>query len=325
MVEISVIVPVYNVETYLEKCINTLLALKGESYEIILVDDGSKDQSGALCDKYARLVPEKVRVIHQQNMGLSSARNTGIEAAKGKYITFVDSDDWVEPGFLDILYGNIIHTGADLSCCGIIYDSTEGQIPIYCSNENVAMNRRKLFEHILLDPQFYGYACNKMYNKARIGSMRFDTTLRSAEDMDFTVRYACNCSKAVFNKTQLYHYRQRLGSMTGEFAYTPVKLSVLTVNKRLIDIYSIHAPEYRDKVIANFVKTNMNIIGRMGISKHKDSKLKTELKSNIGKYWLDVMKSPQLSLGLKANMLITRWCPTMMLKAKQFILKRKYH
>ena len=93
---ISVIVPVYNVEQYLPRCVESILAQTYENLEILLVDDGAKDGSGAICDAYARQ-DERVKVIHKENGGLSSARNAGIDASTGEYLSFVDSDDWIEP------------------------------------------------------------------------------------------------------------------------------------------------------------------------------------------------------------------------------------
>ena len=97
---ISVIVPVYNAGVYLEKCVNSILDQTFTDYELILVDDGSTDQSGALCDEFAQKDP-RVLVIHQKNAGSSAARNAGIKASKGSFLSFVDSDDWVDPDFLE--------------------------------------------------------------------------------------------------------------------------------------------------------------------------------------------------------------------------------
>lgn len=100
---ISVIVPIYKVELYLRKCINSILAQTYQNLEVILVDDGSPDQCGIICDEYAKS-DSRVRVIHQENSGVASARNAGLQAAQGDYIGFVDSDDWIAPDMYDCLY-----------------------------------------------------------------------------------------------------------------------------------------------------------------------------------------------------------------------------
>ncbi|MCB8516908.1 glycosyltransferase, partial [Enterococcus durans] len=101
MCEISIIVPIYNVEQYLRKCVDSILAQTFTDFEVILVDDGSPDNSGAICDEYAKL-DSRVRVIHKENGGLSDARNAGIEIAKGKYLGFVDSDDFIDKDMYEI-------------------------------------------------------------------------------------------------------------------------------------------------------------------------------------------------------------------------------
>lgn len=111
---ISVIVPVYNVEHYLNRCVDSILAQTYSDLEILLVDDGSTDSSGAICDAYARQ-DARVQVIHKKNGGLSDARNCGIEHAKGRYFCFVDSDDGIAPQMIEVLYRNLLNAGADVS------------------------------------------------------------------------------------------------------------------------------------------------------------------------------------------------------------------
>lgn len=125
MCEISIIVPVYKVEPYLRKCVDSILAQTFTDFEVILVDDGSPDNSGKICDEYASK-DSRVRVIHKKNGGLSSARNAGIDVARGKYLGFVDSDDYIEKDMYELLYDNIVKEQADLSICGI-YDVYEGK------------------------------------------------------------------------------------------------------------------------------------------------------------------------------------------------------
>ncbi|EGP5489252.1 glycosyltransferase, partial [Enterococcus faecium] len=125
MCEISIIVPVYKVEPYLRKCVDSILAQTFTDFEVILVDDGSPDNSGKICDEYASK-DSRVRVIHKKNGGLSSARNAGIDVARGKYLGFVDSDDYIEKDMYELLYDNIVKEQADLSICGI-YDIYAGK------------------------------------------------------------------------------------------------------------------------------------------------------------------------------------------------------
>lgn len=132
---ISVIVPVYNVEPYLRQCIDSILAQTYRDFELILVDDGSPDNCGAICDEYARR-DSRIRVIHQENGGLSAARNAGIDIATGEYISFVDSDDWVHPEYLAYLYRAVQERGVLLSACSFARTRTkidEMSIPFACT------------------------------------------------------------------------------------------------------------------------------------------------------------------------------------------------
>lgn len=124
---ISVIVPVYNVEKYLDKCINSIINQTYQNLEIILVDDGSTDNSGILCDAFCNK-DGRVQVIHQKNGGLSSARNTGIDHSNGNYLTFVDSDDWIDPTMIERLYSRIKEDHSQISFCDFKYVDEQGNI-----------------------------------------------------------------------------------------------------------------------------------------------------------------------------------------------------
>ena len=126
-VQVSVIIPIYNVEKYLEDCINSILEQTFQNYEAILVDDGSTDKCGEICDEYAKK-DSRIKVVHTENQGLSEARNTGILLAKGKYLAFVDSDDFVRNDFLQKLYEAIEKSEADICEANFVYAFTEKNI-----------------------------------------------------------------------------------------------------------------------------------------------------------------------------------------------------
>ena len=163
--EISVIVPVYNVEKYLNRCIDSILAQTFTDFELLLIDDGSTDNSGKLCDEYAAK-DKRVRVFHKENGGAASARNMGLTEASGEYIAFIDSDDWVDRTYLEVLFRICVENGVDLGCCGhqttaeytIKADIKENSITIYTPEEfwcysqsNAAIVWGKLFAKKLFD------------------------------------------------------------------------------------------------------------------------------------------------------------------------------
>ena len=117
MAQVSIIVPVYEVEKYIRKCIESIQAQTFSDFELILVDDGSKDASGRICDEYAKK-DKRIRVIHKENKGVSAARNDGIKDSMGEYICFIDADDWIEKTMLESCINNIIETDSDAVCHG---------------------------------------------------------------------------------------------------------------------------------------------------------------------------------------------------------------
>lgn len=124
MAIISIIIPVYNTEKYLEKCINSILHQKFTDFELILVDDGSTDSSGAICDYYEQL-DTRIKCVHTTNQGQSAARNYGFQFSTGKYIGYVDSDDYISPLLFETLYNNITVYNCDLSICGIALEYSD--------------------------------------------------------------------------------------------------------------------------------------------------------------------------------------------------------
>lgn len=214
MCEISVVVPVYNVERYLNKCINTILEQTFTNFELILVDDGSKDDSGNICDeikeKYSR-----IKVIHTENAGLSAARNIGIETSEGKYITFIDSDDYIHPRMLEILYSIIIENKADISLCNhqLVYDdkaisgaSINNNITVYNSVESIKKIVEKGEESMIV-------SCSKLYKQSLFSDIRFPLG-KYHEDEFVTYKILHKCTKVVATDAKLYYYFQRANSIT---------------------------------------------------------------------------------------------------------------
>ncbi|EGO6689884.1 glycosyltransferase, partial [Enterococcus faecalis] len=163
MPKISIIVPVYNVEKYLEKCVRSILAQTFTDFELILVDDGSPDSSGAMCDQFAEQ-DQRVKVIHKENGGLSDARNAGIEIATGEYLGFVDSDDYIADDMYELLYTNIVKEDADLSICGI-YDVYEGKEPVEKQQQYIVLDKVAAMKMILEAKVVSVHAVNKLYKK----------------------------------------------------------------------------------------------------------------------------------------------------------------
>lgn len=319
---VSVIVPVYNVEEYINQCVESLVKQSYQNIEIILIDDGSTDDSGILCENWSAK-DNRIKVIHTANRGLSAARNVGIKKAGGYYLYFIDSDDWVEYDLIKTLYDNMCVCAADLSSCGMIKDYGDRRFELRKDKECVEVTQRQMFHEILCNEYVYGYVCNKLFKAKLVNGLWFDEKLFSQEDMDFTMRYLKRCKKCVYTESEYYHYRQRATSMTAEIGYSPRKLSITKVYRRAIPIYEEYCPMDTYIVERNYLKININIIGRMKASNYKNGEIEKELKNNIRHYYKKVLREKKNSIGVKGNIMISYYFPGTMLKLKQKMIARR--
>ena len=211
---ISVIVPVYKVEQYLNKCVDSILGQTYENLEVILVDDGSPDGCGALCDRYAA-ADGRIRVIHKENGGLSSARNAGLDVARGEYVGFVDSDDWLEPQTYEWLLNMALEEHVKLVCAGR-YDcsSWTGQRQVgLCPRKREVISGRELAKRIFLWDNVDSAAWDKLYHRSLFRQIRYPLGVVS-EDVPTTYRIALEAGEAGMLDKPLYNYFHRDGSIT---------------------------------------------------------------------------------------------------------------
>lgn len=204
---ISVIVPVYNAEKYLHRCIDSILAQTFTNFELLLINDGSKDNSAKICDEYAAR-DQRVRVFHKENGGVSSARNMGLDNACGKWIVFVDSDDWVENVLFDSCVNVIreIHN-IDVIRYGYYEEAPLNKQNIRCSEENdVIFSLNTLFEKCD-NLCYWGFIWNTAFRRDLIGELRFDVNINYCEDHIFTYEYLLKCKSAFLLSLPLYHYQ----------------------------------------------------------------------------------------------------------------------
>ena len=170
MAEISIIVPVYQVEKYIRQCIDSILAQTFTDFELILVDDGSKDNSGKICDEYAEK-DKRIRVIHKENGGLSDARNKGLDNASGNYFMFVDGDDYIAPNMAECLYKKIFEAKADIAVCNYRYIfESDGEKDFATENKAEVLNSNEIFYN-RKNERNYGFwtvAWNKLYKREKI-------------------------------------------------------------------------------------------------------------------------------------------------------------
>ncbi len=204
---ISIIIPVYNVEKHLDRCINSILNQSYKNLEIIMIDDGSSDSSGMMCDEYAKL-DNRIRVIHKTNGGVSSARNAGLDIANGNYIGFVDSDDYISENMYEVLLDEIKSGDYSIAECNyyrVYEDGTHSKR----ENKDAVYDGYKDIWYASLTDYLSNGMCNKLIKKTVIGNLRFNTDYKIAEDMLLFFECAKNGKTLIFVNKPLYYYYQR--------------------------------------------------------------------------------------------------------------------
>ncbi len=226
---ISIIVPVYKVEKYLDKCVSSIAGQTYKNLEIILVDDGSPDSCGTMCDIWAEK-DNRIRVVHKENGGLSDARNAGLAVATGEYISFIDSDDWIEPNFIQILWDLLRSTGSDIAACGIdpFYED-EPLNPIATQGSKECFQREEALRRLIQD-QLRQVVWNKLYKKDTIGNILFAKG-KLHEDEFWSYQVIGNAEKVAVTDTPGYHYLQRRESIMGA-KYTLRRLDAIEAKEQ---------------------------------------------------------------------------------------------
>ena len=215
---ISVIIPIYNVEKYLGKCLDSIIKQTYTNLEILLINDGSTDSSGTICDEYAKK-DSRIRVIHQTNKGLSGARNKGLDEAKGDYIGFIDSDDIISPEFYKILHKNLVETDSDISLCNFHSFTDIKEINVNVNKnyfKSITYNGADFIESFRYknDTVRYVIVCNKLYKKKIWNNLRFPVDVRISEDEYVWYKCFYKSNRIIEIDLMLYYYFKRDDSIT---------------------------------------------------------------------------------------------------------------
>lgn len=231
--KISIVVPIYNVENYIKECVESLINQDYENIEIILVDDGSTDSSGIICDDYQKN-NTNVFSYHKKNGGLSDARNYGIDRANGKYIAFVDGDDMVEKDYISFMYKLIKEGNVEISSCGIkkIYENGTIKIDSFENiHKNFIGNEAEIYLNVI--GYFNVSACNKLFKKDLFDTIRFPKGKKS-EDWFVMYKIIEKSNELFYDSTPKYIYRQRIGSITRS---TQVNIDAVNAAKEVYEYY----------------------------------------------------------------------------------------
>ena len=303
---VSVIVPIYKVENYLARCVDSILAQTYKDLEIILVDDGSPDNSPSICDEYAKK-DARIKVIHKVNGGLSSARNAGLDVAKGKYIAFVDSDDWVEPCFIETLVTALEETNADMSACK--FCRTKGD---FAKREwfdtNVEVIEGEKFTSIFTEKSYAGYACNKLFKNEIIqrNSLRYDEKIFNGEDFPFTTEYVFYANKVAYIKQDLYYYYFRETGIMNTISLTERFVTILYAREKTLEFLAENAPNVYDKCKASYLSILCKIkyMAMLDIVKHNNVLVSVNRKLKVARKGLFTLKNVALKDKLKLFIMI---------------------
>ncbi len=297
---ISVVVAVYNSEPYLHRCIESIILQSYKNLQIILVDDGSPDNSGAICDEYAK-EDSRITVIHKENGGLSDARNKGIDIAKGEYITFVDADDYISFDFVEVLYGCIKEFDADISVCNIVVFSGEYAPPKEPSVTVKVFNPKCAIETMLLQREFTNSANGKLYAKKLFETSRFTKGILY-EDFDLIFDIVDLAQKVVYcSEAEYYYYINQAGIMHENIDERHFVL--IDISKRMLNTFSKKYPTLKNQAYSRYIFSVFFINDRIVYNNKQNEfsaereAFRTEIKKDIFK----ILKNKYIKFPLKVK------------------------
>lgn len=256
MPEVSIIVPVYKAEQFLQRCVESILNQSYTNFELLLVDDGSPDKSPEICDYYAR-TDSRVRVFHQRNQGVSAARNKGIDEADGKFIMFCDSDDYVHPEWIRVMVNQAQKHPTAVIVCNVL-KGKEGKAFV-----SPAVDEKfSVFQYLdLFKNGISPYCVNKIYNRSVLKdhNIRFDSNIGFSEDVMFNCVYMKFCDVVLYTETELYYYFDNSESAMNLARFNLFELHLLPFKERLPFIAEQELQEYCDIWLFQFLNLLENV------------------------------------------------------------------
>ncbi|WP_416201264.1 MAG: hypothetical protein ACFWUD_03660 [Thermocaproicibacter melissae] len=302
---ISVIVPIYNVERYLRKCVDSILHQTYSNLEILLVDDGSPDGCPAICDEYAAQ-DSRIKVIHKKNGGASDARNAGLKSMNGDFVSFVDGDDFVADDYIQTLYNLLITNGGDIACIQFIHyypDYPEKTLPKQIDK----MDYEVLNQHDALKKMMYfdglesGVHC-KLYKSSLFKGIQFPVGRVLGEDLETTYKLFLKSQKIINCYAQKYYYLQRDDSAEHR-PFTPSKMDLLDACTNLRkDVLTVY-PDLRNAWNCRFFCANFHLL--LMIPQKQCKKQADILKANIQKYRGNILRDPYARKKAKVAALLS--------------------
>ena len=257
MPKLSIIVPVYKVEQYIHKCVDSILNQTFTDFELILVDDGSPDNCGKICDEFVQK-DERVRVIHKENGGVSSARNLGVDEAKGEYISFIDPDDWIELNMYEDIFNFVNENNVDVACFEVYEVKGNKCSAHYRFERNRVFEKEEALYDILVDI-IDNSPCNKVYKRSVWEGVRFPVG-RRFEDVATIYKTFHNSNKVGYMKKAFYYYLKREGSAIALSFDAQRRFENFLGYKERYEFAQVHSKESVDKCKMFAVKTALSAI-----------------------------------------------------------------
>lgn len=295
---VSIIVPVYNVEKYLKQCIDSIINQTYINTEIILIDDGSTDNSGKICDDYAKK-DNRIKVIHKKNEGISATRNRGIDEAYGEYISFVDSDDYIDKDMISILCEDIENNNADIAVCDYYVQEDTKQIK-KIKKDDIHNVKTLLPSEALkkcFQKEFEFYLWNKMFKKTLFNGIKFPNG-KNSEERYTLPKLIDNSKKIIFDSEKLYYYRIRKDSII--HSNDKINCDALDADNYLVQYIEKNHKEIENEAKKSLINTNLAIYNKIYLNKKNDLKTIQLICNNIKKnYTKSIKKSENAKFNIK--------------------------
>ena len=278
---ITIVIPIYNVENYLHKCVTSVINQTYTNLEIILVDDGSPDKCGEICDEYEKL-DKRIKVIHKTNGGLSDARNAGIDIATGKYISFIDSDDYIDQDYVEFLYNQISKYNTRMAICShrVLYDT--GKIIEKQTDEVSILDSKTVLERILYDEDIDLSTWAKLYDINLFKDIRFPKG-RLYEDSATTYLLIDQCKKISIESKSKYNYVIRRSSITNN-KFTAKKMDLITSTEEMADYIITKYPDLKSaaerRVMYSYLSTLSQLVNDEKSHFEEEKKIMGYIKSH---------------------------------------------
>ena len=312
---VTVIVPGYNIEKYVQRCMESICNQTYKNLEILLIDDGSTDETGVIFDAYQGK-DSRIKVVHKDNGGVSSARNLGLDIFTGKYVMFVDGDDWIEENTIATLVSVAEESHSDVVLFEYYVDYENGESIKYCHPQYEGRISMEQAINLSITP-VNRFSVTKMYARKLLESVRFDETIHLGEDTLLACEAMSKGKNAFFVAVPFYHYIQSVGSATRNKHFNQRMLTGEKAYKKLIELCSEKYPNLVDVAISNYLEITMSIIMDMFKDSDSNKEYMKEYQKRIREYWGKIIFNEKCPMATKIKATLCSISPKFMYKVRK--------